>query len=387
MVVGGIYAQDATPTPTPIIRVWLPDELISPTDIDLNQLILDQSSAFTEEEGIIVELRPRRTNDVGGILSTLRSASFVAPESLPDLTLMRYQDVLNAQREGLLQPLEGRIASGLLASLGNTLRLGQIENTLYGVPYMIDLSHLVYNLPDEDASRWDYASVLQRNQPIIFSAGRSTLSDMFYVQYVASGDNLAGDGELLPDEASLFSLLSFYESASDSGIVDGFVLNYTSQADYLPLFESGEIKTALLSSTNYLRLREENRTLGIAPIPTTDGRMSSVMNGWVWVLVTPHVEHQINVVKYLAWMMDEEHHAEIAGALQILPSQKTAFRAALRNRDLATFYEQLLDVALMPLNTPTGSFIRALQAGLATVITKERTAQQALEAILQEEDE
>lgn len=383
-ILPNVSAQ-GTPIPTsaPIVRVWLPDELVPPANVALNEQWQAHTQAFSDAEGIAVALRLRRTNDVGGVLSTLRSASLVAPEALPDLTLMRYQDLLIAQREGLLQPMEGRVPSTIVARLGNVLALGQIESTLYALPYVIELSHLALQAGAPVPPTWSYDGVLASGLPITFSAGRSTLSDMFYVQYATQGENLAEAGELRPDEGALASLLAFYEQASQVGVVAPLALSYTSQADYLQGLRTGDLQAGLVNSTTYLSLHADNAMLAVAPIPTHDGRVASVMSGWVWVMVTSNPEQQANAMRYLSWMLEDARHAELAAHLGALPSQKSLFRTSLRNRELASFYERLLDAAYPPLIAPNDAFIRALQTGLASVINGERTAQQALDAVLE----
>jgi maltose-binding protein MalE len=377
-------SAQGTPTPTsaPLVRVWLPDEFVNPANAELNAQWQAHTQAFTDAEGVAVELRLRRTNDVGGVLSTLRSASLVAPEALPDLTLMRYQDLLNAQREGLIQPMEGRVSSAIVARLGNALALGQVESMLYGLPYTIELSHLALQGRTATPPTWSYEGMLASGLPLTFSAGRSTLSDMFYAQYASQGEGLAVGGTLRADEDALLKLLTFYEQAIQVGVVDPSALNYTSQADYAQGLRTGDVVAGLVNSTTYLSLRADNPALVVAPIPTHNGRAASVMSGWMWVMVTFNPEQQVNAMRYLSWMLEDARHAELAISVGALPSQKSLFRAALRNRDLAVFYEQLLDSAYPPLITPNDPFIRALQTGLAAVMSGERTAQEALETIL-----
>lgn len=389
----GVVAQTPPPTfsPTPTIaprvRVWLPDEFIAQTNTDALTLFTAQSEAFIAIEGVEVDVRARRTNDVGGILATLRAGSLVAPDALPDLTLMRYQDVQVAVREGLLQPLEGKVSSVLLGELGSVLALGQESNRLYGVPYSLDLLHLVYR-PQRTVnySTWDYASVLDRNEPMVFSAGRTTgMSDMLYLQYVANGDDVRQNGTVRLDEEALLELLTFYQMSVDNGILEASTLNYASSADYVGAFASGNIQMALFTSTRALSLRANERTLAFAPVPTQDGTLISLMNGWMWVLMSDDVQQQETALQYVEWMMDAQRQTPMMQTLGMLPSRRTQFRDMLNNRTLATFYEQLLESAVPPLVATNDPFVVALQAGFASVLTKERTAQQAYEALLQQQ--
>jgi hypothetical protein len=88
------------------VTIWLPVDMISPNDETTLALLNNQLEVFsTQNTNINVDVRFKRVSDVGGILPTLRTASAVAPEALPDMTLMRRQDLVTAQRADLFKAL------------------------------------------------------------------------------------------------------------------------------------------------------------------------------------------------------------------------------------------------------------------------------------------
>ena len=101
-------APPMTETPTPVsspvatvvnqpsLTIWWPDVLM-PTVEDQPLPLYEQLEAFAQtENGVQVKVRVKRVSDVGGIMATLRTAREVAPSALPDMTLLRRQDLLDA---------------------------------------------------------------------------------------------------------------------------------------------------------------------------------------------------------------------------------------------------------------------------------------------------
>lgn len=387
----GVQAQEQpvptpqTQTPASQLTIWLPDELAPLDRQDIWTLLMEQTAAFELAEGVEVNIRLKRVSDLGGLMATLRTASSVAPGALPDLTLLRRQDLVAAQRSGLIQSLEGRLPTALLSSLDDTLILGQAGGDLYGLPYFVDLQHLVYRPTEQTAEPgWSFDEVVAREQPIIFPAGRATgLNDVFYLQYLAAGAQLSASGTLTLDADALESGLDFYQSASDSGLIDGFVLNYFTPEDYRSTFVSGEIDVALFSSTAYMQMLANEPDLRVAPIPTGEGASpQALLNGWSWVLVTPAAEQQDLSERFLNWMMNADRQADYARALYRLPSQRAAIQRGLASGADDARYIELLSSAALPLTeSDGGTLARAIQSALASVLTKELSADDAAQLV------
>ncbi|MGV2436409.1 MAG UNVERIFIED_CONTAM: hypothetical protein LVT10_17195 [Anaerolineae bacterium] len=84
----------------------------------INPCPYEHLEAFAQtENGVSVKVRTKRVSDVGGIMSTLRTAREVAPSALPDMTLLRRQDLLDAVQRGLVQPLDGLVPTSMIDDL------------------------------------------------------------------------------------------------------------------------------------------------------------------------------------------------------------------------------------------------------------------------------
>lgn len=368
------------------LTIWWPDVLALDENNSFHPILAEQHDAFlANEENLNLEYRLKPVETIGGIMSTLRAASDVAPDALPSLTLVRRQNLLAAERIGLLQSLEGQVSSSIQGDLDTALALGQVNNILYGVPYLLELQHFVYRPEDGvNYSSWTYEAVLERNQPFIFAGGHvGGLNDIFYLQYLNDGGRLDRDGLLTLNDEALNSLLTFYETASDSGLVDGFTMNFTAPRDYMNEFLNEEYNTVVFDSSTYLRLHETDRTLEIAPIPTSSGEASTIFDGWMWVLIATDEEEQAAAIRYLNWMMAAERQSEFAEAVYQIPSRKSALEFGLAGNADVEAYLALLENPILPVSDgEVGSLGGLIQEALTSVITLESTAEEAVDYVV-----
>jgi ABC-type glycerol-3-phosphate transport system substrate-binding protein len=387
---GTVLAQDSSPTATvesPVqLTIWWPDSFALGENNSLQQLLLEQSDAFAQTQAnLVIEHRLKAVGTIGGIMSTLRNARNVAPNALPSLTLLRRQDLVVAQREGLIQSLEGGIPSSIQGDLSSVLALGQINGELYGLPYLLDLQMMVYH-PEEGVnySDWSYAGVLEREANFVFAAGRTSgLNDVLLLQYLSNGGGLNPDGLLALDEDALLHSLEFYQAARDLGLVDELSLNHSNSSTYQADFQSGAFDMAIFNSSSYLQLYAQDSSLAIAPIPTEDGRQSSLLNGWVWVLVTDEPAERAVAMDYLAWMMDSTRQAEFAEASFNLPSRQTAMELGLAADAPLEPILQLLENPVLPLSdSETGTLGSSIQSAFASVLQGTSNAEDATQMVI-----
>jgi ABC-type glycerol-3-phosphate transport system substrate-binding protein len=387
-------AQD-TPTAPPVpdvpprvITIWLPDTLAAPDNEAARAVIDAQTAAFIQaHDNVEVQTRLKPTEGAGGIMSTLRTATDVAPDALPTLTLIQRRDLVSAQRLGLIQPLQNDVPATVQGDLDTALQLGEIGSDLYGVPYLLELQHLVYR-PDNGRNQtdWTFDAMLERSEPFMFPAGRTTgLSHVFLLQYLAAGGTLSEAGTLTLNQEALLATLEFYEAASDAGLINGFALNYTQPQDYLQAFNNEEFDIAVFQSSMYLRLHDADERLRIAPIPSMTGQPATVLDGWMWVLIPSAPEENNLGARYINWMLDAERQAEYARQVYRIPSRTSAIQRGLVSNADVDAYLQLLDNPVLPITeSDGGTLARSMQEALSSVLTKEHTAEDATQRVIDE---
>lgn len=367
------------------LTVWWPEPLAPLDNETAAELLSQQLSAFQRENSdITVEFRLKRVENVGGIMSTLRAASGVAPGALPDLTLLRRDDMLIAAQAGMLQPLGQRVSQAIIEDLQEVgLELGSYNNQLLGLPYTLELLHVAYPPTMDAPPAWSLENLLAEEIPFIFPAGRTSgINHVLLLQYLAAGGAVSDTGGLVVDANALRGTLSFYEQAVELGLVDPITLEYVRPADYQSRLITEARGAFVVTSTMYLELVDAGVELGVGPIPTQGGVPLTVQDGWMWVLTTSDAERQERAIRFLNWMLDAQRQTEYAHVIHALPSQRTALRQ-LRYPDYAAFVDELFSSAILPLTeSASGATARAMQSALAAVMTGQRTAEEATRDVL-----
>lgn len=388
-------AQDATNTPTvtlaptetgPVrLTVWWPEPLAPLDNSDAVDVLSEQISAFQTAQGnVVVELRWKNEADPGGILSTLRTASPVAPGALPDLTLLRRKDMLEAVENGLIYPLEGNVTSAVLGDLySRALQLGQVDGGLFGLPYALEFQHMVYQNEDDEPVSWRFNDILEDQRSFVFPAGETTgVNNLFFAQYLAAGGPPPSSGTLNIDEEALRTTLSFYEQGVTQGLFDPVILSYISPNDYLMGLANGAISAGVIPSTDYFDLLEENPQLAFGPIPTANGTPTSNIDGWMWVLTTPNTDRQALAVRFLNWMLNAERQGAYTRTVSMLPSQRSALQQ-WEDSAYTDFAQAVLTNATLPLaENDGGAIARALQTAFNNVITGQSSAADATRTLI-----
>jgi ABC-type glycerol-3-phosphate transport system substrate-binding protein len=131
----------------------------------------------------------------------------------------------------------------------------------------------------------------------------------------------------------------------------------------------------------YLQNARDGAILSTGYIPTAAGRPITVLDGWLWVIVSSSSEQQAAALRFLNWMSSPERQVAYHDAIRMLP----ATRAGQRQLDLeyATFLDPMLENAvILPGEMTGGTTARALQNAFVSVINGQSTAADALTAVL-----
>ena len=347
----------ATPLPTPTpsaeqrtIRVWWPDELYPAEDSEAAAILQSQFDLFRQTyNSYTVEIRRKRSHGLGGILASLRTAAPVAPSAVPDLTLMRREDMLTAAQEGLIVPLDEWMPASLS---GNNLfsgvrALGEVDGVLYGIPYTLNARHTLYRASVFDTPPQTFADVLSAQTPYLFAANDAPVSWTVLLQYLAAGGQLVdenGTAALSPD--ALQTVLEFYAEGEAAGVFTPALLDYAQVQDYWSAFVAGEAHLVTVDTQTYLSHQDAVQSVAPSTIPTADGTPLTMLDGWMWVVTTPNPDHQRQALAFLSWMMRVSHQSAFSEAFGVLPSQVRALRL-WDDQSYADFAQTLITTAVV----------------------------------------
>lgn len=384
--VRGAPQDQATPVGSRV-RVWWPDELYPATGSAAEDILLRQWDSFRGTyRSYELEIRRKRASGLGGILSTLRAASGVAPGALPDLTLMRRADMVTAAAEGLLVPVADWVPADLLADglLPGVAALGEINNVLYGVPYALTLTHTLYRPSAFSAPPRTFADILRDTPHYLFAGGggsSAAVNITVLLQYTHAGGRLIdSDGDPALDRDPLLRVLQYYATGVAQGIFEPELLEYSLPASYWNAFVSGDADLIGVESTFYLNHQGEMPNAALAITPTHDGAPATALNGWMWVLVTHDADRQDRARAFLSWMMRVSQQAALTEALGVVPSQTRAL-ALWQNQTYAQFATGLFPGRQIVAGVQRNSAAAALQASFADVLEGGAPEQAADEAI------
>ena len=377
---------EATPQEPKNLTLWLPDVLtVSASGEGSADLLTEQITAFAEtNDDLTIEIRRKQVREVGGIMPTLRTARYVAPGVLPDLTLIRRDDLLAAVESDLIQPMEGVVASAIIGDLfSSALSVGQVDGTLYALPYALDIQHVIYHADQPPPSAPTFSQYTESEIPLLFPAARASgLNAMFFAQYLAANPRAADSGTLEIDEQVLLGLFQYYEEAAAKGLISPDVVNYSRPADYRTLITSENFGSAFVSSEFYLDLTTQGQAYTVGSLPTANGQPATTIDGWMWVMTTTNPTRQALIGDFLEWMMDVERQGAFARSVNLLPSQRTALDQQY-DEAYTEFVLSVMPNASLPHTSAASSApARAIQKALLAVLAGERSAEAATQEVL-----
>jgi ABC-type glycerol-3-phosphate transport system substrate-binding protein len=368
----------STPTPTlspeqPTVRVWWPDELY-PQQAGTAQDVLDsQFEGFRlAYSAYDLEVRRKRSNGLGGILPMLRTAGPVAPGALPDLILMRRADMVTAATEGLIYPLTDWVPPDLVGSnlLLGVRSLGEIDGVLFGVPYALNLDHVVYRPSVLQEPLLTFADVLAQQPKYIFPAGTAPINWTVLLQYWAAGGRLADqNGSAKLDRDPLLLVLNYYAQGVEKGIFGPALLSRTQFGDCWTDFVTGTANMIAVDSITYLTHKNSiANNVSLAAVPTVDGSSITALDGWLWVLPTQDPDHQQRARAFLSWIMRVSQQSLFTEALGVLPSQQRALRL-WDDKAYADFAQDIIPSAqVIPAAQRNNNAAAILQESVASVL-------------------
>lgn len=388
--IGGVTAQlpETTEEPSALaLDVWLPDTLTPPGSAALNQFN-SQIAAFEDAHpDIQVRLRIRLSSETGtaapgDLLYALRTAAAVAPGALPDLALLRRADLVTAHSYRVLATLDDfNVSAGAQVALPAAVEaLRSVDGAPVGIPYLIQVEHMLYL--GEPPAGSTFEAFLDYGEPFAFAAGRAgALPRLFLAQYADAAGPIAADGSTAVDSDGLRAVYAFYERARAADLLHPDIMTFTTSADYLPLLLSGDLRAAAVSSTVYLRAAAaSDRPPRYGPLPTLSGGPVTVIDGWLWALTTRDSARVAAARLLLEWLYDPQRQFLLAQRIPALPAQPAALRL-WADEAYAAFVSGLLERAVLPPDA-FGPASRALQAGLLSVLSGERTAAQAVREVI-----
>ncbi len=373
------------PTAPPVITLTLwTAEPFSPSQADVSGQILGrQIEAFTAAHSdVTVEYVLKKPYGKGGILNFLLTTSAAVPAAMPDLVAIDTVELDEAAQAGLLQPLDEIISAELQEDLFPFAQeAGRFEGQLVGIQFETDIEHLIYNTNKLEEPPLTWTDVLTDGVSYVFPAGgrEGLVNDAFIIQYLALGGQLVDEtGQPALNEELVTQVLQFYRDGYEMGVILPSVLEFETLDDCWPIYLSAEVAMTNVSSRRYLADRDLLMYTHFSSIPTRDGNVATLSQGWAWAIVTSDPARQALAAQLIEWLMEPENSAEWNLAAGHLPTRRAAFKVLGTEDAYYPFLSKQLEGAHPgPAGAVYSNVARVLQQSVEKVMTGEVTPPEA----------
>jgi len=377
------------PQPSVITLTLWTIERFSPQD----DIIAQQLAQFEREHpDIKVNVLLKRTSGQASALNFLKSAKPVAPAVLPDIVVLNTDDLAQAWRGKLIQPLDGLLDREIVQDLlPAAQRLGTIDDNLAGIPFELDVEHMVYNTSKVFTTPVIWRDVLSNVNSYQFPAdGRNgLLNDSLLIQYLSAGARLVDDqGKPIIDEPALRALLNYYQALRDDNIIDAEIVSTSYASELWRRYLAGLPDMTHINAHQYLNDYRLLASTRVAPIPSQNGEAVAIGHGWVFALVTPDEVRQIAALKLISVLIGADNNAAWANRAAVIPARRAAFDQIAGSDPYWTFLREYLETTRsQPAFTGYDQLSRILLIAIQQVISGEAAPDEAIATAIQALDQ
>ena len=234
-----------------------------------------------------VRLIAKAERGQAGILPYLLTANQVASKLLPDIALLNSFDLVQAASAGLLLPLAAQESAPFIGIPPQILQTAQMQGALYGLPYVANLEHLVYQKERISTPPTTRDRFLAQEKRILFAGGSVDDYSINFLStlYLLEGGKVDEQGAIA-DPQILRAVLEFLEQSRQRGLIAESAVTLSSPQAVWTFFINGNTEMAVVPAALYYEQQGESEAIGFAQLPTLDGEIRSVVTSWSFVIVT-----------------------------------------------------------------------------------------------------
>lgn len=342
-----------TPTSTPEgptrLRVWLPPFLNPNSETAAGSLLSARLQEFqTANSDIIVETRVKNAAGPGGLFDSLVTASAAAPAALPDLIALPRDFLEAAALKGMLLPYDS-----LTTSLDDpdwypfAKELAYIQNDIYGLPFAGDNLLQVYYTEPLTTPLTSWNALIESGAVILFPAAAEDERFTLALYQANGGPTVDDQGRPMLNVGKLTEVLNFYQSAVQSGSISPDLVTQL-QTDEQVWEAFNQNRGNLMATWTSTYLQNPLDGVGIASIPTNNGKPFSLANGWVWALVGREEEKRRLAVDLAEFLTESQFLAEWSQAAGFLPARPSSLQGWTDKEFVSTIDEIASSAQLIP---------------------------------------
>ncbi len=369
------------------LTLWTVEDISPKAEGEPGSFVSNSLRAFERANpGVKVDLLIKKPSGKGGMLDFLRTAQDVAPTILPDVAILEATDLNQAQANGLIQPLNGRLDRSIIQDLlPAARRMGTINAELVGIPLSLEMEHTVYDNLSFNAPPVLWSDVLSANTRYLFPAKgvNGLVNDLTLAQYFSAGGKLVDDeGSPTIDETVLRNVLMFYKLALENETIDESVLEAASTEELWPKYLDGQAGVAQITVRQFLTDRELLMDTAFTPLPVQSNNHTPVLiaHGRVMALVTDSedLQRQEAALRLIEWFMSTNNNASWNQINKSIPTREKSYQQLAGGDSYWDFIgEQLNRAQPQPSFAGYDRLGRILQQAVVQVISGEATPEEA----------
>ncbi|MCA9971553.1 MAG: extracellular solute-binding protein [Anaerolineales bacterium] len=328
----GAATPITTTTATQTFTIWLPADLAGRTAPAADTLLAQLAAATAEWTDVEVRIEHKAVSGQGGILSYLRTGRSVAPGILPDLVILRTDQLAAARTEGLIYPLGGQLDAARVDDLFPAARtLAQADGELIGFPVVLNgLAHLSYqpqSISGTLPTDWTQLAATPNQSLLLPATGRDG-GQLGLQLYLSAGGELVNEaGQPALQLAPLTETLDRLARARADGLIMAQSTSLTTLAETWQLFLSGSGTMAVTTADLFLpTLATADSVPGYAPLPGVNGRLIPFVQGWAWAVSSADPARQALAAAVIATLTADANLGAWSFESGMLPATRGALR-------------------------------------------------------------
>ncbi len=359
--------------------VWVP-EFFQPPGSTPVAVLEDVYEQFRlNHPGVHLDLQIKAEDGDASLFNYLRYAQNMAPTILPDVVLLETAQLWQAADLGLIQGVDWQALPRTPDFFPFARDAARYQEKTLGIPYSADIIHLVYHAQQIEQAPLTWAELMTSGRPYLFAAGkREQPNESLLLQYISAGGQLAENGTV-NNSTALTALFTFMAQAKQQSMLPDGIVEIRSLDTAWSTFEADYAGFADTSARLVLARRQTLDQLGFAPVPTATGATLTIARTWAFAVVTADAQQQQLALDLIAQLLAPAVHSAWSRSTGQLPTQTTAYVAAL---DASLYYEFLqrqLDVAIpIPNGRPFADFAKRLQQAQESVLLDQLTVEDAV---------
>ena len=368
-----------------LLTVWLPVDLAPLPDTGPSIMEQQIQNFATSQVDLDIKIEYKTVSGEGSTLNYLRTGRTVAPSILPDLIVLRMDQLETAVIDELIFPLNGLIDPTLLEDLYPTaLDYAVQEEQVPGYPFSLTgVTHLAYNtatISDTIPTEWDMFRTIA-NGNFVFPANGEGGATLLLQMYLSNGGRLINEaGQTALQIEPLAQSLEQLNLARNDGFLVRQSNTLSSFDGAWEIYETGTANIAVVDANTYLSMRSEETETAVSPIPGLTNEITPFINGWAWAISTNEPTQQQLAAELLNHLISPELLSDWSLQTNHLPARRSAFDFWPDDDPYTLFIQSQLERAVPQPFLPGSDIIRTLRTTVFNVVNLTETPQEAAEA-------